>query len=138
MLNKEDLTVRQIVYRLTMRTNAFKRNNNKHTMTDAVGNEWYRYDLPKWTFKVEPMVIVGYVKHVVRGELPDYAETEDDFYLKYVFGGEPEIGGETLFYEESTLLGGIDNTEEFFLSVEDAEAKGRHISEKRNAGDHSE
>jgi hypothetical protein len=79
-LTKEDLVIGKVVYKLDVLNNSARR--NKITMTDADGNQWYRYDQPLWTYKVIPMTIVGIVKHVVRGVIDADANVEDEYFLQ--------------------------------------------------------
>lgn len=51
-------------------------------MTDGVGQEWYRYDRDRYSYKVDTLTYVGSVQHVVIGEISSDERTATEYYVK--------------------------------------------------------
>jgi hypothetical protein len=102
----------------------------KITMTDADGVEWYRYDKPPRSFKIERNTVVGIVRPVVEGRLTE----DDDVYSRGEFTFlHCEIDGDntaTVVYDEENLATYVKSGEYYFRTEEEAKAKVQENIEK--------
>ncbi len=102
----------------------------KITMTDADGVEWYRYDKPPRSFKIERNTVVGIVRPVVEGRLTE----DDDVYSRGEFTFiHCEIDRDkttTVVYEAEHLSQYIHSGEYYFRTEEEAKAKIQENIEK--------
>lgn len=102
----------------------------KITMTDADGVEWYRYDKPPRSFKIERNTVVGIVRPVVEGRLTE----DDDVYSRGEFTFiHCEINRDkttTVVYDAENLSKYIHSGEYYFRTEEEAKAKIQENIEK--------
>ena len=121
-LSKDDLRIGNLVYKLEINNNIFRR--KKLSMVDSDGNEWHRYDQELWTYSATPMKICGVIKQVVRGLVISDNISEDEYHLQPVNSTEDDID----FFVQSQLLD--DNPRawtQFFPYMDEAIAAGEHI-----------
>jgi hypothetical protein len=128
-LIKNDLVIGNIVYRLDVNTNVARRNKLK--MTDIDGNEWTRYDIALWTFRVIPMKVCGTIKQIVRGTVSDDCTEENQYHMQCL----PDKNGkqdETIYYWSETELIGPFYAPEFFSNEDSAIAVGESTCVNKN------
>ena len=124
-LSKNDLRIGNIVYRLVINNNMIKR--KKICMIDPAGNEWFRYDIPKWTYHVESFKIVGVVKYVFSGVIDNSEDFDNQYYLQKTkdFEDDPDHG----LNQTSEIVLITDSTNrswsEYFINSNDAMAAGK-------------
>ena len=95
----------------------------KITMTDADGVEWYRYDKPIRSYKIERNTVVGIVRPVVEGTLTK----EDDVYamgqFTFVHCEIDRNNTTTVVYDAENLSTYLNSGEYYFRTEEEAKAK---------------
>lgn len=126
-LTKDDLVIGNTVYYLKMHNNM--QTQRRLTMIDSEGNQWSRYDKPRWTYSVSPMVICGNVEHVITGKIDE--NCVDDFSsIQYHMEHNDEI---TMFYEWQLVEDKcLDVWEAVYASADEAEAAGETFCVNKN------
>jgi hypothetical protein len=133
-LTKNDLVIGNIVYRLVVNNNAFSRKKIK--MVDDAGLEWFRYDIPLWTFRVTPTKFCGTIKQVIRGVVRDGCIDEDQYHMQYLPDKEGKADGQIDYWRETELLETFResaNNSEFFSNEDHAIAFGESICANKNS-----
>lgn len=59
---------------------------NRITMRDANGIEWYRYDRDRFTYEIEEVTYCGKVTFIEEGEIRSYEDRETEYHFKYPDG----------------------------------------------------
>jgi hypothetical protein len=119
MIIFKDLTFGDIVYKVNERNNLMSQ--KRLVMTDADGNEWYRYDRDRFVYSIEELVYVGKVTYHEEGEVAFDADRLTEFHFKYPNG---HICGENDGADEIYL-------NDWFTTREDAEAEITRLKESR-------
>ena len=132
-LSRNDLKIGNIVHRLVINNNMMKR--NKICMIDSAGNEWFRYDIPRWTYDVESFKIVGAVKYVASGVIDNSEDFENQYYLQKIKDFVDESDNELNQISESVFSFDTANTSwsEYFINRNDAMATGKQFCAEANA-----
>ena len=126
-LTKTDLVIGNTVYYLKINNNLYAQ--NKLTMIDSEGNHWSRYDKPRWTYTVTPMVICGTIEHVITGKV-DENGVEDFGSIQYHMEHDDEI---SYFYEWQLVEDKcLDVWEAVYASAGEAESAGQTFCSDRN------
>jgi hypothetical protein len=86
---------------------------NRITMKDANGIEWYRYDRDRFTYEIEEIEYCGKVTFVEEGEVRFDEDRDTQYHFKYSDGQ---------IYYENDYPANFD-TKEWFHTREEAEAK---------------
>ena len=106
-------------YEVVEDPNAFSR--KKISMTDDNGIEWYRYDKPIRSYRIQAWTIVGRVTPVVEGELVPCDWPANEALLHCACPGV-----DTDVITESELKTWIDSAKYYFLTEQAAQA---HVDE---------
>lgn len=128
-LTKDDLMIGNIVYRLVVNNNAWRR--DKITMVDDAGVEWYRYDKPIWSYRVIPMKICGTVKHIVRGIIENDCTFDNEYHMQHLPDSEGKADGTIGYWAEPELIEPCGDNE-FFSTELDAIGRGESICVNKN------
>lgn len=74
----------------------------RHTMTDANGVEWYRYDLPLREYSLIEFQVKGILQTQVQGELVSYDDCHNDGEILYHLENVADSDNESIFtYDDS-------------------------------------
>lgn len=78
MLQFENLKLGQIIYKVTETINWDRK---KIRMVDDSGTEWYRYQLPGISYKVEEWQLIGIIRVQTSGFVPEELEQHDTWII---------------------------------------------------------
>lgn len=73
-----------IIYQVAEESTSFYK--KRIYMTDAEGNEWFRYDRPDYIYSIDELVYCGKVIHVVSGDVDKDNIYETEYHYRYEDG----------------------------------------------------
>lgn len=125
-LTKDELTVGQQVYKLNIVNDSFRR--EKLRFVDAEGNEWYRYDRPRWTYDVVLYKITGIAQTTIIGEVSNDEPYDTWYHLK-------NERNTFIVYTADELMEDLEvpYAGNFYSSEKDAIKKGEDLCRLKNA-----
>lgn len=104
------LEIGSVIYYIEEKVNLGR---TRHTMTDADGVEWYRYDQPLREWTLIEYRVKGILQTQVQGELVSYDDCYEDGEILYHLENLANKDDESIFsYQDS---------EDFFISRSSAE-----------------
>lgn len=118
MFDTTFMTFGDKVYRVNENNTSFSR--KRLTMVDEQGNEWYRYDTPRWEYSIDEIVYCGKVVVTSLGETSDQLEMRTQMHFKYP-------NGEIYWEYEDDLKEAMD----FFSTLEEAHQRIAQMKECR-------
>lgn len=117
-MNFEELTFGDKIYIAYEQNNAFKQKKIK--MVDSTGIEWFRYDIPNWTYTIQEIEYCGKVTHIQEGAV----SSDEDLSTEYYFRGDSE----QIFHLDTDY----DEYENYHRTREEAELYVEKLKEQRN------
>ena len=119
MIDLSKLQLGDVIYHIESINSVFTRRKIK--MIDADGVEWYRYDKPKWLYKIHEVMYVGTVVKICRGKLLQLDDHQDEYYFEYKSSGNIEY-----YFENDNYF------EECYPTLEAAEQRVTELKEQDN------
>lgn len=120
MIDISKFKIGDTIYAVSEHNNSF--NRQKIYMTDAEGNEWFRYDRPHYEYSVHELIYCGKVVHVISGEVEVDGVYDTEYHFKYPHG--------KIYMEYEGIIPGITD---WFATKEEAEEYIEQMKTKRNA-----
>jgi hypothetical protein len=127
-LTKDDLVIGNTLYHLKLVNNLYTQ--DKIYMVDSEGNRWSRYDKPRWTYEVSPMVICGTIDHIITGKVDLDMISDKTYHM--------ELEGEITYFHESQLIDTRSEDElrynwsNVYINEAEAIAVGEALCDKKN------
>lgn len=93
---------------------------NRITMKDANGIEWYRYDRDRFTYEIEEITYCGKVTFIEEGEVDSYEYRETEYHFKYPDG--------QIYFEHDNNF----ETKDWFHTSKEAEVRIEELKASRS------